>query len=79
VKLVVCREHTVLGSLRALEGEIAVQFDHGMARLYCVVAVDLNFVVVLRADRKRNNTEGTENTESVEISRIENRLKRPRE
>jgi hypothetical protein len=41
-----------------------------MARLHGLVAVDLDFVVVLRADRKRNNTEGTENAEGTEIFRV---------
>jgi hypothetical protein len=46
-----------------------------VARLYGVVAINLNFVVVLRVDRKRTNTQGTENAESIEISRIESPLK----
>ena len=33
----------------AVDGEIAVQLDHGVVRLHELVAVDLNFVVVLRA------------------------------
>ena len=32
----------------AVDGEIAVQLDHGVMRLHEIVAVDLNFVVVLR-------------------------------
>ena len=33
----------------AVDGEIAVQLHHGVVRLHEIVAVDLNFVVVLRA------------------------------
>src|SRR5205823_7386808 len=44
---VLARQNAVLAGLAALEGEIAVQLDHGMTRLDGVVAVDLDFVVVL--------------------------------
>jgi len=36
-------------SLRALESEVAVQFHHGVMRLNGVVAVDLDFVILLTA------------------------------
>jgi len=36
----------------AVDGEIAVELDHGVVRLHEIVAVNLDFVVVLRAGRQ---------------------------
>ena len=52
VELVVGRKKAVLEGLRALEGEIAVQFHHGVTGFHLIVSVDLNFVIVLRANGK---------------------------
>src|SRR2546427_7843766 len=45
--LVIGGEQTVFHRLRALKREIAVQLDHGVARLDRLVAVDLDLVIVL--------------------------------
>jgi hypothetical protein len=45
---VVGRIEAVGEGFAAIDGEIAVELDHGVVRLDEVVAVDLNFVVVLR-------------------------------
>ena len=41
------REHAILHRLGTVDGEIAVQLHHGFAGLDRVVAIDLDFVVVL--------------------------------
>jgi hypothetical protein len=62
VQLVIGRKHTVCRRLRALEGEVAVQFDHGVAGLDGVVGIDLDFVVFLGTRGRRNNTEDAEDS-----------------
>src|SRR5580704_3681683 len=47
VQSVVGREEAIYHLLRAVNREIAVQFHHGVAGLDGIVAVDLNFVVIL--------------------------------
>ena len=51
VELMIRGEQAVFNGLRALEGEIAVELDHGVVRINCVVAIDLDFVIILRAGR----------------------------
>ena len=43
----------------AVDGEIAVEFDHGVVRLDEVVAVNLDFVIVLRADGQSGHEQKT--------------------
>ena len=43
----------VLDGLGATDGEIAVEFDHGVVRVHEVVVVDLDFVVFLGADGEK--------------------------
>src|SRR5258708_15611769 len=45
-------QDAVLNGLAAIDGEIAVELDHGVMRLNHVIAVDLDFVVVLSARRQ---------------------------
>jgi hypothetical protein len=52
VELMIRGEQAILHGLRALESEIAMQLDHGVVRIDGVVAVDLDFVIVLRAGRR---------------------------
>src|SRR5215470_11080376 len=49
MQLMIGRKQTVFGDFRALEGEIAVELDHGVMPFNQLVAVDLNFIVILRA------------------------------
>jgi hypothetical protein len=52
VELMIRGEQAILHGLRALEGEITMQLDHGVVRIDGVVAVDLDLVIVLRAGRR---------------------------
>lgn len=55
MELVIGGEKAVFRGLRTLKREVAVELDHGMVRLHLIVAVDLNFVVVLRQNTTRQN------------------------
>ncbi len=66
MQLVIGGIQPVLNRLRTFEREIAVQFDHGVARFNQIGAVDLNFVVVLRVGKTRNYAERAESTEKSE-------------
>src|SRR5205823_1118284 len=52
------RQDAAFAGLPALEGEVAVQLDHRMTRLDGVVAVDLDFVVVLCTSTPRGAQQG---------------------
>jgi len=50
---------TVLNGFGAVDGEIAMELDHGVARIDEVVAVDLNFVVILGLNWPRRSKKQT--------------------
>ena len=51
VQRVVGGIETVFGGFGAIDGEIAMEFEHGVAWRDEIVAIDLDFVVVLSANR----------------------------
>src|SRR5689334_24391188 len=53
VQLVIVGIQAILGSLESLEGEVAVQLNHGLMRRHGLVGIDLDFVVALAEERER--------------------------
>jgi hypothetical protein len=54
---VICGINTIIDPLRAVNREVAMQFDHGMSRFDQFGSVYLNFVVLLCADERCRTNE----------------------
>src|SRR5207248_625176 len=53
-------EHTINNGLASIHREIGVQFNHGVAGRDSVVAIDLDFVVVLGGGKSAKSTDNHE-------------------
>src|SRR5215472_5009183 len=63
VHRMICGEKAIDHLLRAVDSEVAMQLDHGVAGRNRLVAVDLNFVIILRGESpgKENQSSKQEN------------------
>jgi hypothetical protein len=68
VQLVIRRQRAITGGLGALEGEIGMNLHHRVMRLDGFLRVNLDFVVSLRAGRRRQGRASHKTNRNQECS-----------